>query len=201
MIETHLGDPGINTLLRRLGELPAPEDLEYNTDSDQPRTAGVIVFDIGLSDLLCACTRNLRRMDNRLRAAGAEVLCSLPVFERDSQARRLWRFMLGHMKPLAVLGYTFYFRKDRQNLALARELAEAWTIQPGASREALKSLVLGAIREVSRSGRCTVSEVVSLTLRHVDGLEIDNFLGWLAQDGLITYRPMRNIFDGIINLL
>jgi hypothetical protein len=179
-----------------------PSDQKPHQENSDP-SPGVIIYTWPLlNSTACVCTRNLSALKLRLNGLKAKILFEFPTDNRDSQARRLWRWLKSRADIQAEAGYTFYFKIEGISKVLA-ELQSAWTREPTlrSASQTLKTLVRREISELcSLRHKVCVSDVVERTLKYVDGLEIERYLIWLEGEGVIKYVRKFNMFDNIISL-
>ena len=206
-------DPGINKfpsqketciskLLSRLKLLPKNEELNCRSEEIQNPAVVVYQWDL-LKSTAVTCTRNLSSFKAKLTQLKARILYTFPTFNRDSQARKVWRFLRSRAQIEAEAGYTFYCKIESVE-SLLTGLKQSWSCEDSLKsvRQSLKALVRREISEVSKlKSVVRVSDVVERTLKYVDGLEIEGYLEWLAREKEIRYMKGYNIFDGIIKMV
>lgn len=196
----------------KIGRLPGYEDLKWDSENPdaQPSNPGVVIFRYAYyaaNVFMCSCSRNLRDAKERLKKWGADILCSFPVFCRDSQGKRLHRQLRSTVTELSGNTTSFVFELKDATKIFIGDLATQCNVKPGdfkAVRQSMKALVRKAIHEVARkTGKkvMTSFEVIQETLPTVDGLSIDMYLDWLEADGLIKTRKTFDSINRRIQLL
>ena len=201
---------GTPELMRRVGALPDYQDLNLDAENPQaqPKNPGVIMFtsDIYKDDVIgCLCTRDLNTAEKRLINQGDRIICAYPTWDRDSQGKRFGRGIRRAVHVLKGNVTTFFFRYGESAQAFIEELGQQVGVKCGdykITRMALKALVRRAIKEISlKNSHMTVKDIVQKTMPAVDGLDIDIYLNWLVDDGLIKYVRGLTLDRGRVILL
>jgi len=196
-------------VIQNIGKLPSTEELNWNSENpnEQPSNPGIILFSADyLRDGVCACrcTRNLRLAEKWIKNAGGKIVAAYPVNDRDTQGRKIGRYIKKCVSMVTGNSTTFYFKFDEKVKGFMNEMREFKEHSFKSVRQALKALVRNAIQQVSDKTKrsvMSVKDVVNVTFPQVDGLTISTYLRWLADDGMIKYYENENILSGRIKLV
>jgi len=180
---------------------------DASNPSNQPSNPGIILFSADyLREGICACrcTRNLRSAEKWIESTGGKIIAAYPVVNRDTQGRKIGRYIKKCVSMIAGNSTTFYFTFDTKAREFMNEMKTFKEHDFKSVRQALKALVRNAISQISaRTGRTVidVKDIINITFPQVDGLNISTYLSWLSEEGMIKYYEQGDILERRIKLI
>jgi len=169
--------------------------------------AGIVIYNNAYfreNVAIALCTRNLESAISRLTKFNARILYKFNVNSRDIEGKRIFRILKNSLQIISANETSLAFYMNNTITTFFNKLSQNKNIvDPKTTIQRLKAYVRATIKEKCGIAKITtVEEIIKTTFPLVDGLSIEQFLIWLANDDFIsiTKNPY-NYFKTRIKLL